>query len=164
MSITPLQTNTGVVATAQCRVQEALQLPCAAGHTFHDDCVRSWLSRNVTCPLCRVDEPWQQATTTIINSPLLFLLDSYIGMWMASFVVPWNQKPMANGKRCTDWLWRSATWCVPNDVRRQQLMHWAIHPRHVPRVHLAHGSVWKTLGDCMEWSGCLPKNEHIPSA
>ncbi|CAL1142052.1 unnamed protein product [Cladocopium goreaui] len=35
--------------------EEAVQLPCAARHTFHDDCAREWLSRNVTCPLCRVD-------------------------------------------------------------------------------------------------------------
>lgn len=34
---------------------DCLQLPCAAQHTFHDECVRAWLSRNVTCPLCRVD-------------------------------------------------------------------------------------------------------------
>eukprot|EP00439_Symbiodinium_sp_Y106_P034652 s6778_g4.t1 len=35
--------------------EDCLQLPCAARHTFHEECVRSWLSRNVTCPLCRVD-------------------------------------------------------------------------------------------------------------
>ncbi|CAE7194566.1 rnf111 [Symbiodinium natans] len=35
--------------------EEALELPCAARHTFHEECARSWLSRNVTCPLCRVD-------------------------------------------------------------------------------------------------------------
>mmetsp|Transcript_43999 Transcript_43999/g.82212 ORF Transcript_43999/g.82212 Transcript_43999/m.82212 type:complete len:222 (+) Transcript_43999:43-708(+) len=35
--------------------EEAIQLPCAARHTFHAECLQSWLSRNVTCPLCRVD-------------------------------------------------------------------------------------------------------------
>ncbi|CAJ1451752.1 unnamed protein product [Effrenium voratum] len=35
--------------------EEAVQLPCAARHTFHNDCVRPWLMQNVTCPLCRVD-------------------------------------------------------------------------------------------------------------
>ncbi|CAK9075590.1 unnamed protein product [Durusdinium trenchii] len=35
--------------------EDTIQLPCAARHVFHDECARSWLSRNVTCPLCRVD-------------------------------------------------------------------------------------------------------------
>lgn len=34
---------------------ECFELPCAARHRFHVDCARSWLSRNVSCPLCRVD-------------------------------------------------------------------------------------------------------------
>eukprot|EP00927_Polykrikos_kofoidii_P036840 TRINITY_DN31070_c0_g1_i1.p1 TRINITY_DN31070_c0_g1~~TRINITY_DN31070_c0_g1_i1.p1 ORF type:complete len:191 (-),score=20.63 TRINITY_DN31070_c0_g1_i1:63-581(-) len=34
---------------------EVLELPCAAAHRFHEECARSWLLRNVTCPLCRVD-------------------------------------------------------------------------------------------------------------
>eukprot|EP00747_Dinoflagellata_sp_TGD_P168412 gnl/TRDRNA2_/TRDRNA2_194726_c0_seq1.p1 gnl/TRDRNA2_/TRDRNA2_194726_c0~~gnl/TRDRNA2_/TRDRNA2_194726_c0_seq1.p1 ORF type:complete len:251 (-),score=31.73 gnl/TRDRNA2_/TRDRNA2_194726_c0_seq1:57-809(-) len=34
---------------------ELLMLPCAARHAFHGDCVRNWLARGVTCPLCRVD-------------------------------------------------------------------------------------------------------------
>lgn len=35
--------------------EECLVLPCAARHRFHAECARSWLSRGVTCPLCRVD-------------------------------------------------------------------------------------------------------------
>lgn len=41
-------------------LQEVVQLPCAARHTFHEDCARGWLSRNVTCPLCRVDATFPQ--------------------------------------------------------------------------------------------------------
>jgi len=35
--------------------EECVQLPCAARHRFHVDCGRSWLTRNVSCPMCRVD-------------------------------------------------------------------------------------------------------------
>ena len=30
-----------------------LLLPC--GHGFHEECVRSWLHSNTTCPNCRTD-------------------------------------------------------------------------------------------------------------
>lgn len=33
----------------------AVALPCAPAHCFHTSCVRSWLSKSVHCPLCRVD-------------------------------------------------------------------------------------------------------------
>mmetsp|Transcript_51519 Transcript_51519/g.95306 ORF Transcript_51519/g.95306 Transcript_51519/m.95306 type:complete len:231 (-) Transcript_51519:23-715(-) len=35
--------------------EEVVVLPCAAEHRFHKLCAHEWLSRNVTCPLCRVD-------------------------------------------------------------------------------------------------------------
>mmetsp|Transcript_10096 Transcript_10096/g.22711 ORF Transcript_10096/g.22711 Transcript_10096/m.22711 type:complete len:234 (-) Transcript_10096:36-737(-) len=35
--------------------EEVVVLPCAAAHRFHSACGLEWLSRNVTCPLCRVD-------------------------------------------------------------------------------------------------------------
>eukprot|EP00930_Biecheleria_cincta_P030823 TRINITY_DN21366_c0_g1_i1.p1 TRINITY_DN21366_c0_g1~~TRINITY_DN21366_c0_g1_i1.p1 ORF type:complete len:244 (-),score=34.82 TRINITY_DN21366_c0_g1_i1:75-782(-) len=35
--------------------EEVIQLPCAARHVFHAECAQSWLARNITCPLCRVD-------------------------------------------------------------------------------------------------------------
>ncbi|CAE8635950.1 unnamed protein product, partial [Polarella glacialis] len=35
--------------------EQIIELPCAARHTFHAECAQSWLSRNVSCPLCRVD-------------------------------------------------------------------------------------------------------------
>ena len=31
--------------------EKVKQLQCA--HTFHEDCLRDWLEKNVTCPLCR---------------------------------------------------------------------------------------------------------------
>mmetsp|Transcript_54041 Transcript_54041/g.121400 ORF Transcript_54041/g.121400 Transcript_54041/m.121400 type:complete len:234 (-) Transcript_54041:23-724(-) len=37
------------------RQEEVVVLPCAAAHRFHKTCAHEWLSRNVTCPLCRVD-------------------------------------------------------------------------------------------------------------
>jgi hypothetical protein len=36
-----------------------LGLPCRAAHTFHPPCVRPWLARTNTCPLCR-EVRWQQ--------------------------------------------------------------------------------------------------------
>jgi len=34
--------------------QIAKQMPC--GHTFHDDCLLSWLETSNSCPMCRYDE------------------------------------------------------------------------------------------------------------
>merc|ERR1712217_346357 len=60
--------------------EDTIVLPCAAAHVFHAECCRSWLSRNVTCPLCRVDvrhlvrltaSP-SPATTEILTSPRAF--------------------------------------------------------------------------------------------
>jgi hypothetical protein len=33
------------------RGERVCELPCK--HIFHDDCVREWLSREATCPVCR---------------------------------------------------------------------------------------------------------------
>lgn len=38
-----------------CAEEACVELPCAARHRFHVDCARSWLTRDVSCPLCRVD-------------------------------------------------------------------------------------------------------------
>ena len=56
---------------------------------------------------------------------------------------------------------RSGTWCVPNDVRRQQMHSALIHPHRVHRVHLAHGSVWKNGDSMVKWIGYPPGNDHI---
>ncbi|KAK1288431.1 RING-H2 finger protein ATL7 [Acorus calamus] len=49
------------IREAQCAVclgdyqaEERLQQIPACGHTFHIECIDSWLSANTTCPLCRV--------------------------------------------------------------------------------------------------------------
>lgn len=49
--------------------EECVVLPCAAGHRFHSECARSWLSRNVTCPLCRVDVRAVIHRATAFGSP-----------------------------------------------------------------------------------------------
>ncbi|KAK1310084.1 RING-H2 finger protein ATL7 [Acorus calamus] len=36
------------------QAEERLQQIPACGHTFHIECIDSWLSENTTCPLCRV--------------------------------------------------------------------------------------------------------------
>lgn len=28
-------------------------LPCPAHHTFHDECIDTWIRRHTTCPICR---------------------------------------------------------------------------------------------------------------
>jgi len=32
-----------------------LELPCSQRHRFHERCIKEWLSKAVTCPLCRTD-------------------------------------------------------------------------------------------------------------
>merc|ERR1712013_895950 len=61
--ISSLQRDTSTMAGIECAIclalteldEEVVVLPCAAAHRFHSECARSWLARNVTCPLCRVD-------------------------------------------------------------------------------------------------------------
>ncbi|XP_051216898.1 RING-H2 finger protein ATL58 [Lolium perenne] len=42
------------VCLADYQAEERLQRIPPCGHTFHIDCIDHWLSKNTTCPLCRV--------------------------------------------------------------------------------------------------------------
>jgi len=42
------------VCLADYQPEERLQRIPPCGHTFHIDCIDHWLSKNTTCPLCRV--------------------------------------------------------------------------------------------------------------
>jgi hypothetical protein len=32
---------------------EIVPLPCDEKHYFHQDCIKAWLEKNNTCPLCK---------------------------------------------------------------------------------------------------------------
>merc|ERR1719183_2892823 len=58
-----LQHSSATATGAECPIclavfepaENLVTLPCAAAHCFHRECAHGWFSRNVTCPLCRVD-------------------------------------------------------------------------------------------------------------
>lgn len=67
--------------------EKYIQLPCSENsHCFHSDCIKEWLSRNNTCPLCRTEFPQRRHRTTyssllsnLSNGPLISNISPDIG-------------------------------------------------------------------------------------
>ena len=34
---------------------KVIQLPCNTKHCYHSDCIRTWVSKKTSCPLCRIN-------------------------------------------------------------------------------------------------------------
>ena len=47
------------------------QLPC--GYSFHDECVKSWLKKRNTCPMCRVSSEVKTSKKSSLHNKLDFL-------------------------------------------------------------------------------------------
>jgi len=53
------------------KFEKARCLPC--GHLFHQNCLRSWLEQDTTCPICRLslqEDTTQQPTTVVPPAPV----------------------------------------------------------------------------------------------
>ena len=52
--------------------EKYIQLPCSEdSHCFHNNCIKEWLSRNNTCPLCRTEFNQQRSITRPRPRPIL---------------------------------------------------------------------------------------------
>ncbi|XP_057814466.2 uncharacterized protein LOC131028234 [Cryptomeria japonica] len=40
--------------------EQACEMPCNENHIFHTKCIRQWLKRQNTCPVCRTEFPKQR--------------------------------------------------------------------------------------------------------
>ncbi|GLJ34225.1 hypothetical protein SUGI_0687740 [Cryptomeria japonica] len=56
-----------------CRIEyevgeEACQMPCHKTHIFHSDCLRQWLERRKSCPLCKTGVPYPYRPPFVTSS------------------------------------------------------------------------------------------------
>lgn len=59
-------TQCSICQDSFCEGEEVYKLPCR--HVYHCNCVTSWLEKNHTCPLCRLQLPRELPTTAGVTS------------------------------------------------------------------------------------------------
>lgn len=52
MSVSPL-TKCSICLDSKLIITSSNVMELTCGHQFHEDCVRTWLNRQSSCPLCR---------------------------------------------------------------------------------------------------------------